>query len=375
MPKGTRASSVWGIQPTVKRGGALRILHAPLNVAGQAWGLSRAERRLGVDSHLLVYEIPRFGYQYDQLVDKTAMSRRTRWMMWLKLLLHYDVYHFYFGRSLLRYHLDLPLLRLLGKKVVLTFQGCDARVARFQTGSGRWIDHGQYCSVCAARPVWRRRFALGLLARLATITYVLNPDLLFIVPRARLLPYTSVDIEAMRPVARREMNERLRVVHAPTNRRIKGTEVVVETINRLREEGVSIELVLLEGMDSDHVRTWLRLADVVVDQLNIGWYGGFAVEAMALAKPTVCFIDAEFTERAAIGIDIPIVRSTRDSLYETLKELAAAPEQLAELGEAGRRYVEAVHDPVEIAQRILRDLGLATAGRRQRSPSARDVSG
>ena len=94
MPKGTRASSVWGIQPTVKRGGALCILHAPLNVACQAWGLSRAERRLGVDSHLLVYEIPRFGYQYDQLVDKTAMSRRTRWMMWLKLLLLYDVYHF-----------------------------------------------------------------------------------------------------------------------------------------------------------------------------------------------------------------------------------------------------------------------------------------
>ena len=140
------------------------------------------------------------------------------------------------------------------------------------------------------------------------------------------------------------------VVHAPTDRAVKGSRHVIEAVELLRAEGVRVRLELLEGLTHDKVRELTGAADIVVDQLMIGWYGGFAVEAMALAKPVVCFIRED---QNPFGASLPIVRATPSTLVDRLRELLADPARLAELGAAGRKFVETEHDPRRLARRAL----------------------
>ena len=58
-------------------------------------------------------------------------------------------------------------------------------------------------------------------------------------------------------------------------------------------EGLDADLELVEGLHHDEAFERYRDADIVVDQLNAGWYGLFAIEAMALGKPVVTFLHDE----------------------------------------------------------------------------------
>ncbi len=109
------------------------------------------------------------------------------------------------------------------------------------------------------------------------------------------------------------------------------------------------------GSTHDEARRRYEAADIVVDQLNAGWYGLFAIEAMALGKPVVTFLHEEAVRRSAeaFGVEVPIVSATKETLRDVLARLAADPDERRRLGSAGRTYVERVHDLERIADRLL----------------------
>ena len=98
-----------------------------------------------------------------------------------------------------------------------------------------------------------------------------------------------------------------------------------------------------------------RAADLVVDQLNAGWYGMFAIEAMALGKPVVAFLHEEALQRTeeAFGVKVPIVHATKETLPDVLRGLVSDPAELRRIGAASRAYVEQVHDLSVVADRLL----------------------
>ena len=93
----------------------------------------------------------------------------------------------------------------------------------------------------------------------------------------------------------------------------------------------------------------------VVDQLNAGWYGLFAIECMALGKPVVTFLHEEAVRRTeeAFATTVPIVSATAETLREQLRPLVADAAERRRLGEASRAYVELVHDQERITDRLL----------------------
>ena len=64
---------------------------------------------------------------------------------------------------------------------------------------------------------------------------------------------------------------------------------------------------------------------MIVDQLNAGWYGVFAIEAMALGKPVVTFLHDEAVRRTeeAFGVQVPIVGATKETLADALRPLSS----------------------------------------------------
>ena len=83
-----------------------------------------------------------------------------------------------------------------------------------------------------------------------------------------------------------------------------------------------------------------------------GWYGGVAVEMMALSKTVVCYLredDLKFID-SRMRADLPLIQATPSTIYKVLKDcLTRRRAELAELGARSRAYVEKWHDPVVIA--------------------------
>lgn len=336
-----------------------RILHAPWNVGGNPLGLSRAERELGLRSDVLALGGHPFGYEADidlgvgGRMDPAALRKR-RWAV-VRALARYDVIHFNFGQTLYerfdaegRIHTELAWLKRLGKTVLATFQGDDARppdanpFAPYTEGERAWQEKVQP----------QRRD--GLLHH-ADRVFFLNPDLRHWLPGAEFRPYANFDPRSVTPAPLPD-RDGLVVAHAPSDRSQKGTDRVLAAIEELRGDGVAIELDLIEGVPREQALERTANADVVVDQLNIGWYGGYAVEAMSLGRAVLAYVRDDEPADNPMGDELPIVRTTADTLAAKLCDLAGDRPRLREIGAAGRAFAEVSHDPRRIAAANLKGL-------------------
>jgi len=347
----------------------MKVLHCPTDTGGHAWGLSRAERVLGVHSDVMVRRSSWLQFPSDvdlhlgEVALPVGLFRLGRFF--LQAVRSYDVFHFNWGMSMLDrrvwnlHYLDLPLLKRLGKRIVVTFQGCDARIktlSRKQFSTSACAE----CDVAWCTPAMDaiRHKRIRKVFAYADKVFALNPDLLHFLPGAEFLPYASVN-----PVewTARESHSKgsadvgpIRIVHMPTNRSIKGTKYVEQACAQLQAEGISVELVLVEHVPHAQVKNLIAQADVVVDQLLIGWYGALSVEAMALGKPVLCYLRDEDLKRFVAFHDrIPIVRTTKESLVDDLRGLLRNVSQRDQIGSAGRRFVEEWHDPLKIARQSI----------------------
>jgi glycosyltransferase involved in cell wall biosynthesis len=133
---------------------------------------------------------------------------------------------------------------------------------------------------------------------------------------------------------------------------------VLDAVDRLRAEGLPLELRLIEGLDRAEAMRRYAEADVIIDQLIIGWYGGLAVEAMSLGKPVIARLrreDLRFVP-PEMAAQLPVISAGPDDLAEVLRRLCAMdPAELRAIGGAGRRFAERWHDPASIARTIAGD--------------------
>ncbi len=295
----------------------LRVTLCPVNTAGVPWTNAEALRRRGIDARLVVFERyklhPEADWSLNAPSNSLLLSRQAKqWAAFARLLPRTDVFHFHFGLTLVPQSLQFPILRAFRKKSVMHYLGSDIRgKTPEQLAAGKKADAEVVGSYDAIR--W--------------------------VPEAEVIP-PGVDLAQIQPAPPPERARPL-IVHAPSSRRRKGTEHVIAAV-----EGLDADLELVEGLHHDEAFERYRQADIVVDQLNAGWYGLFAIEAMALGKPVVTFLHDEAVRRTedAVGTRVPIVSATAETLREALRPLVADAGRRRELGAESRAYVEQVHD-------------------------------
>jgi hypothetical protein len=342
-----------------------RILHAPTNIAGIAGLLAQAQRDLGFDATSVQYVANKYDFGTDRTLDLSrddgALKKiATTGSFALEAIRGYDVFHLYFGNTLFPYpYPDLPVLRALGKKIVFHFCGCEVR-DRDITMRKHYISGCSECVslVCLGKhrpnPAW------------ADVTLVSTPDLLEFVPGARLMP-GPVDLAKWTPRPPRTTpvshSDPVRILHAPSDREIKGTSHLLATIERLKAAGYPVELLLLEGVPHDEVAEFCSTADIAVDQLMIGAYGTVSIEMMAKGVPVVCRIREDL--RPYYPSDLPIVsaepfsdarhsaRNPGPEIYAVLETLIQHPETWPDLGNRGVAYVQHEHEMHAVARRVL----------------------
>ena len=303
----------------------LRVVHCPVNMGSIGWTNVQFLRKKGVDARLVLFKPRRLRpYEVDVVLDVPDDFIRRQLVQFRALddlLPTTDIFHFYFGLTLVPKRLQFPILDMYGKKSVFHYLGSDIR--------GKTPKELSY-------------------GKRANVEIVGSYDAIRWVPEAHVVP-NGLDLAKYEP-APAPTNAPLRVVHAPTSRQRKGTEWIVEACTQL-----PVELDVVENTRHDEAVERYRRADIVVDQLNAGWYGVFALECMALGKPVLTYLHHEAVRRTeeAFGVELPLVPTTKETLAQDLRPLVESPELRQEIGARSRAYVERVHDANVIADRLI----------------------
>ncbi len=365
---------------------SMRVLHCPTTTGGNPQGLSRAERQIGLESRSVAFTQNYIAYPSEELLwqEGTPLWRQQLhcWDLLKRARNAFDVVHYNAGSSILPWSFSSSLASwgspkwaaycayvnicrkiekslLQNKVIAVTFQGDDARQGdycrkHFEVSIAHHVNDSYYTPSSDDRA----RQRISWFDEYADLMYALNPDLMWVLPkRARFVPYAHLDIADWVPVKKVPTDTPV-LIHAPSHPRAKGTSYLLEAVERLKADGIAFEFVLVQNLTNAEARKIYERADLVVDQLLAGWYGGFAVEAMALGKPVVCYLresDFRFLPESMCSA-LPLINARPDNIYAVLREwLTVKRGELLTRGMRSRQYVERWHDPVCIAREIRAD--------------------
>jgi hypothetical protein len=330
------------------RGRGLRVLHAPVEIAGQATLAVRGLRELGVDASVFAPPHP-YGYGAPDIVPPSGRLELARTV--IAAMREFDVFHFYYG---LGFHprlrlFDVRALRAAGKRVVVEFVGSDVRMPTIEAAR-----NPNYVQIAgeddAAAELRMRRWRSITGGHVVVSDHGLDP---FVRPRFSHVHYVGlrVDVGSLTPRPPRADAVRPVVVHAPSDAAGKGTVHVRRAVEALRADGVALEYVEVSGSQHSELMRRCEAADIVIDQMCSGAHGVFAVEAMSLAKPVICNMLPEYA--ASLPPDCPIINADPDTLTAVLASWLARPQERHTLGIASRAYAERHHDIAVVARRLL----------------------
>jgi glycosyltransferase involved in cell wall biosynthesis len=326
----------------------LRVLHGFHNIAGIPSVMAASERELGLHSLAACYDTGTFGYRPDIPLSAPGSVKEFT-QRFTQYADSADVFVFHFGFSFGEDTLtDIPLLKRMGKKIIFYFHGCDI-LNREKTLAQYPVSACACCNPPRCNP--NRDLTLAMAGLYADAIWVSTPNLMEFAPNAKLFPQPlDVRKHTFTPSpGQTKQPGPVKIVHSPSAPKLKGTAYVRQTIAQLREEGIPVELLLLQGIPHDQLMAELAKADLAIDQLLFGAYGTFAVELMADGVPVICHIRDELRE--LYPASPPIVSATPDSLADVIRDLVADTTQWNELSMQGRRYVEEYHSTAVAAKR------------------------
>lgn len=352
----------------------LKVIHLPAPTGNNALFLNKAEKNK-IISHVLIYESYKNNVDIHQ-ADYVIKTRHNFLIMiivvgftFLKLIRKYNLFHYNNGMTLtathnsflfrLRMHVELSILKITKKKIFVTFQGSDSRQADYCKKNYKitYFNNKYYNSAKFLDKNKRKK--IEIFNKYADVIYTINPDLINVLPkRTKFRPYTKLDYRNIKPVYSKYDNEdKIIICHAPTSRHIKGTDIIIKAINALKQEGFLIDFHLIENLSNDLAMGFYEKSHLVIDQLYIGWYGGLAVESMALGKPVMCYIRQSDLVHIPnqMKIDLPIITTEPKTFYDDLKKTIINKKELMRIALKSRKYIENWHDINLIANDIIND--------------------
>jgi len=372
----------------------LYVGHAYYN----AWYLSRELRKLGWTADVLNWD-PNPGNQgfYHGEDMRLDYERRFATLRHLRLfasaIRNYDIFHFsnmhglQFSTAIhgavdrhLQYGDEIRLLKLLGKTIVYSNNGCLDGVS--QTSFASW-GSTPVCNDCPWQNAPSVCSDAGNLAWGAFRNSVADYQILLggnrtdynVDPSIHEVPeFYCLDDELWQPDLLVPGNYRLpipeetvKIYHAVGNatsrseagsmRNLKSTHIYMPLVKQLQDEGYDIELTFFQDVPNKNVRFYQSQADIVVDMLTYGWFGAGVREAMMLGKPVICYLRPEWLESMRAEIpdyvdELPIVSATPETVRDVLVDLIDNADKRREIGRRSREFAVKWHSSKAAAKRF-----------------------
>jgi hypothetical protein len=329
-----------------------RLLWGPTPIISNKYW-SQAMRHVGYDSRsvaLTVYpanERADFDVHWDELMARSRLPARLRpYAPFAWALRQGDVFMLFFDGGYLRGTAlewwEYPLMRLAGKRIVVSPFGGDIAVPGHVRGAEDAL-FAEYPYLRDQADLTRRRVLHSLKhahASVLTTSQGFQPSYNVIWGNQ-----LAIDTELWSSNgAGSDADGRsapVVIVHAPNHRATKGTEFLERAVEQLREEGLKIDLRILERRPNQEVRRAVLASDIVADQFVMEGYGQFATEGMAAGKPVLANMSAlpDFFREDARARGCPVIDATPETVTEALRPLIEDPSLRRRIGEASRDFV------------------------------------
>ena len=344
-----------------------RIFLGVLELGGMMERLNNAFHEMGMESDFYCVENDFFfGEKNDKPILKkyrvhTSRKKnaareweKTLWsvfQMWdilhafFYVLLRYDLFIYIYGRGMFFYNrylrkveeLEFFILKIFRKKMVMWLCGSDSRAP---------YCNGAFCGEYSVAKLYSMTLEKAKRVRMLEKYMVLidNPAS----SHFHTKPYVIFDCIEI-PIDEEEMvqnskraNDKITILHAPSNQKIKGTTRIRNIIKEIKEEGYDFEYIEVSGVPHEVVREKMAKADIVIDQLYCDTPKAiFATEAALNGVPVVIGgYYADVYKEVLPSPIAPTVFCNPEELKEKLIYLIGHKEERDRIGKAEREYVE-----------------------------------
>lgn len=289
------------------------------------WSFTRVLRRRG-------YQIDFYGFSkthFDMPVDFLLKFSTNPYLAFLqkikyffKILPKYDIWHFNYMEVFFFYPVNLLILKLLGKKIIVTFRGSEVR----------------------------SRLRMKIFCYLADKIVLTGPFLVQSVDRYDvIIPYARNVWELAKLVKKRN-HSKLRVLHAPSNPKAKGTFYIEKVFKQLGKSYSQVDFKIVQGLNHDKLLNEMSQADIIVDQLLVGWYGGISAEAMAMGKVVMAFLEPAYFKLISFGSELPVLNTNIWTFKRDLEMIINHPADIRKISVEGIKFAGKYHDASKVAK-------------------------
>lgn len=271
----------------------------------------------------------------------------------LKYLFEYDTYIFIAGETLVDRMADLPLLREMGKTVIMMHVGSELRYSMPLQNiyNDLGYDFPQSDKAPHSKPIETPKQILD--ARDRYFDTLINKqyttrmsekyaDLVLAHPSFNgfaVRPFSAViiPVDYARCVSIIPKRDIPILLHGVTNPLLKRSDLILDAIGRLQREGLPFEFKLLSNVPNKTMLRKLTEADVVLDRIACGGVGLFGYEAMGSG---CAVLGSNEEDLNPLPQNRPVLSINKDNVYERIKRIIKDKKLRIDLAERGRAYVE-----------------------------------
>jgi glycosyltransferase involved in cell wall biosynthesis len=288
------------------------------------------------------------------LVNKVSFVLYTTFILFF-VAIYYDV--FIINKFSLLYQFDIKLLKFFDKKIIFISLGSDTRPPYL---NGKYKDDER-----------NQEFNLSKILRATKkirnkVEFVeKNVDIFINYPQHghfNSKPFINGMYIGF-PTNNREdqvititkTNSKLKILHAPSRPRSKGSIFIKEIVKSLQQEGLNIELVELTNVSNDKVIDLLKKCDIVFDEVYSDMpLGGLGTEAAQFSKPVIVGgYYSNFFKEYDSKIIPPSIYVHPDELKSNLKNLCLDKDKRIQTGKDLNIFVNSMWSCKVVAKRYL----------------------
>lgn len=291
---------------------------------------------------------------HTQRINRTTRKYERIWWDFLQMLdifhiffhvlFQYDLFIFIFGHGMFFYNkylcrieeLEFFILKLFGKKMVMWLCGSDSRPP--------YCDGGVYFRKVERLylEVQRKQKRVKMLEKYMPLIDMPGSTHFHTKP---YLIYNCIGIPVdakERVCVNREDKDKVTILHAPSDQKAKGTEIIRKILKELKDEGYEFEYIEVSGLPHNAVLEKMAMSDMVIDQVYCDTpMAGFATEAAINGIPVV--VGGYYAEvyKAVLPAPIaPTVYCKPEELKERIIYLLRHKEERERIGKEEQEYIE-----------------------------------
>ena len=269
----------------------------------------------------------------------------------IKYLIKCNIFIFSYNASFL-WLIDLPILKFFNKTVIYSYHGSDGRPPYL---NGNYINNG---------------FSLEFIKKFTYVIYKKNKliqkyaDIIIGSPAycqffSKTIINTlwvglPIDLKNKKSAIKKESSS-VKIIHAPSTRKAKGSDYFKKIILELKKEGYKISYDELYNVPNSQVLNEIQKSDIVLDELySDTTMAGLATEAAFFGVPSIVGGYHNNISKDLKNMSLPPSKYVNPNLIKkALTELILSKDKRQSLGKSAKEFVNKNWTPLIVAKKYL----------------------